>query len=416
MSLTACDMTPIPVAELPSGKDNPLPDPDEMPSFNVCIQREMQRNYLWNDSIDSGLLNAEAAETYDSQELFYDMLVKQDNHSFIRDYAFHLDKSRVQWEKKDSGAVFKPDRYGSYYRVYVSRVMPDSPLWTEGIRRGDVLLRVNGENAIRKLFHGELYAALNQDDVPLTFVRHESDTVTLTLNRTTYPVIPDIFRDVYPISDTESAGYLVCTRFDVMPGTGDAGERLFGAFAGTGIRSLILDLRYNAGQSLQAAAEAAAMLLPESCTDSVVLLRYAVNKTLQEVGVSRVLKVRRRPDALNLDRLVFVTSKATAAAAEILIQGLKAYIPDVRTVGSATLGNVFLADTLYFPEPGNARQLPPEWAYAPVVAVAAGPDGIPLDKKGIPADIPCDDDLRHDFGPEEACLKAAIQYLKTSLP
>ncbi|MCR5713446.1 MAG: hypothetical protein K6F98_00765 [Bacteroidales bacterium] len=417
LSCAACDMTPIPVAEKPSpgGQDTP-PDPDETKSFNTCIQQEMQRDYLWNDSIDMELLSNEAADEYDPQELFYDMLVKQDNHSFMRTYACHLDKSQVKWERRDCGAVFMSAYNGQYYRVYVSRVMPDSPLWAKGIRRGDILYRVNGENAVRKLFHGELYAAINQEDTPLTFIKQEGDTVTFTVDRWTYPVVPDIFRGVYPVSDTESTGYLVCTRFDDMPGAGDTGERLFGSFHEAGLRSLILDLRYNSGQSIQAAAEAASMLLPASCTDSVVLLRYIGNKTLQDAGISRVIKIRRRPDALNLNKLIIITSKSTAAAAEILIQGLKAYIPEVRTVGGTTRGNVLLADTLLLPDPGDRPDLQPEWVYAPVVAIAAGPDGTPLEKQGIPADIPCEDDLRHDFGPEEACLQTAIQYLKTSLP
>ena len=110
-----------------------------------------------------------------------------------------------------------------------------------------------------------------------------------------------------------------------------------------------------------------------------------------------------KPNALNLTRLVVITTRASASASELIINGLRPYIP-VTVVGDRTYG-----------KPVGQYGLPfCDKVLNAVSFVLKNAQGEADYFTGLPATCPAGDALERQLGDvEEASLKEAIVYLRT---
>ena len=132
-----------------------------------------------------------------------------------------------------------------------------------------------------------------------------------------------------------------------------------------------------------------------------MFFRYAYNDRYPERN--KVVLFENTKPALNLKRLFVLTSDETASASELIINGLRPYIP-VITIGETTYGKPVGQDGIYYGEKilyitaHHIRNSRNEGDYF----------------GGIPPTCKAKDDLTHPLGDvKEGMLKAALCYLET---
>lgn len=106
-------------------------------------------------------------------------------------------------------------------------------------------------------------------------------------------------------------------------------------------------------------------------------------------------------DGLGLSRVVFLVSRHTASASEVLIATLRDHI-QVVTVGETTTGKGV----------GCREHQHGAWRLCILDAEYTGWRGTAVPPTGFKPDIPAQDDLASQFGdPQEPLLKAALDFL-----
>ena len=198
----------------------------------------------------------------------------------------------------------------------------------------------------------------------------------------------------------KKVGYLLFWSFDSQQESGLG--NIFSRFEKEGIEDLILDLRYNSGGRLSIAQRLASMMSVET-TKGKLFVKCIYNNRYRDRDMEYYF--REPPVGLNLKRLVVLTGKNTASASELIIKGLRPYIP-VITVGERTSGKTVGQNSIEYGE--KILHLVTFRCYNAMDQSDY--------QQGIPPDFPVDDDLTHPLGsPEEAMTKAALEYLGSGL-
>jgi hypothetical protein len=162
----------------------------------------------------------------------------------------------------------------------------------------------------------------------------------------------------------------------------------------------VLDLRYNGG-GLVDVAQYLASLLGGSRTVGQVFAEYFHND--RNAFRNRVLRFETQPGALTLDRLVVITTEASASASELVINALRPFIPVV-IVGERTYG-----------KPVGQYAIPfCDKVLAPVSFQLRNANGEGDFFGGFAADCAAPDDLDHPIGdPMEGSLREAFAVIST---
>ena len=218
-----------------------------------------------------------------------------------------------------------------------------------------------------------------------------------TLKKRVVTIPPVQATKLYEV-DGRKVGYIVFRTF-VEPSVAALDES-FTALRDAGATELVLDLRYNGG-GLVSVAQHLASLIGGERTNGKVLAEYVHNDRHRELN-SKLL-FQPKPNALNLTRLVVITTRASASASELIINGLRPYIPVV-VVGDRTYG-----------KPVGQYGLPfCDKVLNAVSFVLKNSQGEADYFTGLPATCPAGDALERQLGDvEEASLKEAFVYLRT---
>jgi carboxyl-terminal processing protease len=289
----------------------------------------------------------------------------------------------------------------------VSEVYPDSPAADAGLQRGDRLVAINGRSIAEIAEAGEITTAFGPHEdgleVQLEWVpiaprpprAPRTAKATLVKRAVTIPSVP--LTKLFEV-DGRKVGYLVLRNF-VEPSI-EALDEAFTALRDAGATELVLDLRYNGG-GLGAVAQHLASLLGGQRTTGRVLAEYVHNDRRR--ALDHQMRFEAKPHALNLTRLVVITTRASASASELVVNGLRPYMPVV-VVGDRTYG-----------KPVGQYQFPfCDKVLNPVSFVVRNARGEFDYFTGIPATCPAGDDLDRKLGDaDEASLKEAFVYLRT---
>ena len=244
--------------------------------------------------------------------------------------------------------MYFTDRTHTRICAVVTFTYASSPAAEAGLRRGDVILKVDGremtpdnyKQLVREglLGGGTVRLCLSGDrNVTLTAVDMYEDPVHTAC--------------VLETASGRKVGYLHYTSF-----TMDSCEDLVDAFSGfvtEGIDDMVLDLRYNSGGYVIAETVLASMLAPVAVVEAESVLSQSIYNAIlakeikdtvtkfQTVFTFRnegemhvVVTAGANPD---LPRLYVLTSGGSASASEALVCGLKPYM-DVILVGTKTSG------------------------------------------------------------------------------
>ncbi|MEM1009988.1 MAG: S41 family peptidase, partial [Myxococcota bacterium] len=192
-------------------------------------------------------------------------------------------------------------------------------------------------------------------------------------------------------------GYVVFNQF-IAPSL-DELKAVAERFSAQAVDDMILDLRYNGGGRVDVAVFLASMLLGAEVKDKRFLLsRHHKDFASWNQDISFQEDV---PHRLDLKRLTVITSGATASASEVLINGLRSYIP-VTVVGKSTHGKpVGMYIYAFFSK-----------ILAPVSFQLVNDNGQGDFFDGIPADRVSFDDVRYRFGDvRESAFKEAMRVV-----
>ena len=217
----------------------------------------------------------------------------------------------------------------------LSQVFPDSPASQAGLARGHRILTINGRTIRDLNERGELGTAFGPNEEGLSVelawrtLAGDERSARLVKRPVTIPTVSNT--RVYDV-DGRRVGYIMFRNF-VEPSFA-ALDAAFTQLKEAGATELVLDLRYNGG-GLVSVAQHLASLIGGRRTQSQLFAEFFHNDRHPELN--KIDRFEEKANALNLDRLVVVTTRASASASELVINALRPFIP-VTIVGDTTYG------------------------------------------------------------------------------
>jgi hypothetical protein len=280
-----------------------------------------------------------------------------------------------------------------------------SPLFAKGVRRGWIVKKINDTDVapILASHDGTAYTNLiGPGEAGITnkflFQTPEGKDSTITSTKSSFTLNSVILYDTLHLSSGVT-GHMVFESF-IAPSETELATA-FSYFKYNGVTDLILDLRYNGGGYLYIAQQLASYLVGNGNSGND-FIRLVYNSNHQDANGTFPLLTTESP--LTLSKVVFITSRETASASEVVMNGLKPYM-GVYSIGDTTNGK---------PVGMNGGVIGKKYFVAPVTfkSVNKYNEGEYFD--GIAPGSLVTDDISHNFDDrEELCLKAAIGYLET---
>ena len=347
--------------------------PDEINNF---VWKAMNSWYYWQPNVpnladsfdDNQTTYANFLNGKTPDKLFYSLLYQRgtiDRFSWIENNNEVVYSSKIAEVEKSGGfdiGIYPKDNTNTTAVALVNYVVPNSPAALAGLKRGDVITKVNGSPLT--LNNSDLLYN-NQVTVTLAATVQLTSTGLITTDKTSSISITQADIDENPIAyyekkvyGTKNIGYLVFNAFKA-----DYNDELNAAFAqmkADGINELVLDLRYNGGGSLETAVALAGMINGNYSGSPYVFLDFN-NKHNSEDGFDYLSNqmytyslVNNRPEksgtqtinSLNLTKVYVLVNFQTASASELTVQCLKKYV-NVVTIGYDTVGKFVGSITLY---------------------------------------------------------------------
>jgi len=286
--------------------------------------------------------------------------------------------------------------------IRVLQVYADSPASEAGLSRGDRITTVNGRTIPSMIADGTIGGAFGAADIGVaTTIEWE----TLTGQRRNARMvkrlvtIPTVSLTSVTEVDGRKVGYLFFRNF-VQPST-QALTDAFAALKTAGVTELVLDLRYNGGGLVDVAVHLAS-LIGGARTNGQVMLNYVHNDKIGPV-LNKTTRFANPEQALNLQRLVAITTRGSASASELVINSLRPYIP-VTIIGDTTYGKpvgqygLRFCDKVLYPVAFSIKN--------------ANLEGDFFD--GLAVDCAAGDDYTHQLGDvAEASLAEALTFIRT---
>ncbi len=244
------------------------------------------------------------------------------------------------------GLVYYPDGSDNVFG-YVRYVLPNTDASTQGLQRGAIFTTVDGQQ-LNATNYSDLLTPNTYTIGLATFdgTAFTETGETVTLNKTQYTENPVFETKTLTVNGTK-IGYIMYNSFikdyDVEL------NNAFAQFKADGVSSLVLDLRYNGGGSVETATDLASMITGQF--NGQVFYKEFWNEDRQEANAMDGLFDGAISDgsainSLNLSQVYIITTRSSASASELVLNGLKPYIDAVQ-VGDTTTGKFQASFLLY---------------------------------------------------------------------
>ena len=365
--------------------------------------------YLWQADVpnlsDTKFKNQAALNTFLSgypkpENLFDALRVNEsiDKFSWIVDDYLELE-GQLQGTTNNNGVEF-----GLSYKAsgsneiigWVRYIIPNSDASTKNIKRGDIFYAVNGTQLTDSNYGALLFGSnndytLNMADIVGGVLTPNGKTVALT--KTVLDENPILVNTVIE-SGSKKIGYLMYNGFYSNYDT--KLNEAFGTLKSKGITDLVLDLRYNGGGSVTTATRLASMIAG-SFTGQVFAKQqwnakiesYYANNNPESLKDFFVDKIGTTPiNSLNMTKIYILTSRSSASASELVINGLEPFM-DVVQIGDVTVGKNVGSVTLYDSPDFGKEQRNPNHRYAmqPIVLKIVNKLGFGDYQSGLKPDV-----------------------------
>ncbi|MFA9191367.1 S41 family peptidase [Flavobacterium sp. FZUC8N2.13] len=375
-------------------QDDTLPEPTslDVPKF---IWRGMNSMYLWQEEVpdlaDNRFMDNMEYESflgkYTPEELFEKLLYRApgsdkanvnstvDRYSWIVSDYLTLEQ-QLGGTTKNNGVEFSLSLVNTDHVIgYVRYIIPNSDAATKDIRRGEIFYAVNGTRLTLTNYRSLLNSAAENytlNFANLTYDANNNPVITpngksLALTKTNLAENPIFIKKIIN-SGQHKIGYLMYNGFydsyDLEL------NDTFGYFKSEGVTELVLDLRYNGGGSVLTATRLASMITGQFRGEIFSELAYNTKKSHLNRKYTFTSTIDGTSlNSLNLNTVYVLTTRSTASASELIINGLDPYI-NVIQIGDNTDGKNVASVTLY-DSPGFIKtNVNPSHRYAmqPIVA------------------------------------------------
>ncbi|WP_281989656.1 S41 family peptidase [Aquimarina aggregata] len=395
--------------------------------INSFIWRGMNNFYLYkadvpdlaNNRFSSDQAFTAFLDGFNSPEAIFDALQSDvDEFSFLVSDYIALEQSFDGITRNNGmefGLVGYPNDDTNVFG-YVRYVLPNTDAEDKGVKRGDVFNTIDGTQITRQNFR-QLIAP---DNYTIGLATFDGTTVTPTTNTISLTKVQYTENPVFITKTIDvggnPVGYLMYNGF-----TADFDSQLNAAFTqlkADNVTDLILDLRYNGGGSVTSAIDLSSMITGQF--NGQVFSTEEWNADLNgERGSTNLFdnRIRNGEDisSLGLSRVYILTTRGSASASELVINGLDPYI-NVIQVGSTSRGKFQASITIY--DSPNFRRLGANighrYAMQPLVLRSINSVGFTDYFSGFTPEI----EIAEDFSnlgilgdPNEPLLKAAIDNI-----
>ena len=346
--------------------------------------------YLWFESIPKvDLTSFKTADAYINAVRY-----TKDRWSF----SMSLDELMAlltSGETTGWGAGFGFDQANALRILFV---YDNSAMGKAGVKRGWQIKALNGK-AVSTMTDAEVNQALDLSNASMLFIKNDGTEITIPLTKGTI-IINSVLYSAVIEKGSKKIGYFAFS--DFLDRSVKELNTVFNSYSASGVKDMIVDLRYNGGGTLDCADTLIALLAGLPDKDKVYNTLTYNNKHVRS-GYQSLIGLK--SNSIQLDNLIFITTSGTASASELVISGLKPYLK-IKLIGSKTHGkpvgmNVFDNSSL------NLAIVPISFKNVNSVGYSDYYDGLPVD-------FAISDDYSKDWGNQsDACLKAALNYIST---
>ncbi|MFN8239155.1 MAG: S41 family peptidase [Bacteroidales bacterium] len=324
---------------------------------------------------------------------------KYDRWSFVEDYTSYVSSMQGTFVGHGIRIGLSPDNKTRIVMIY-----KNSPMYALGVRRGWIIKKLNGTELAPVFIakdwtqYGQLIGA-STTGVENTFLFQtpRGNDTTIVTKKSSFQVNSVTYYDTLNLKSGKT-GYLVFDEF-ITPSSEEL-KTAFSFFKQNNTTDLILDLRYNSGGLVSVAVELASYIAGLPTTS--VLVKSDFNDKKASNNESTFFKTMQYP--LNMSRVVIISTRETASASEIIVNGLKPYM-NVVLVGDTTNGK---------PTGMNVWSYQNKFIFAPITFKLVNSQNQGDFFGGFAPNKYVIDDITHDFGDRrEYCLREAISYMET---
>lgn len=311
-------------------------------SENEWILDIMKNNYLFrNDMLPTPDMSMDPIKFFNSL-----LSTKYDkNKKGTTPYSIITENENITRSKRSLkvGYGFEFISYQVLNDRYIPRiayVLPNSPAEKAGLKRGDLILKVNDKAIDITNLH-----TLHDNKKKILSVSEtlKSPFKNITLDQ--HDVIEDKPLYMYKVIERggRKVGYVVYNHFTSGVGDDISKDRRYDdelcvmsqKFKEQGVNEMVLDLRYNGGGLISSAQLLSTIIAPSIAINKVFCIVKYVNGKSDTYNFD--LGTIRNGRNLNLSRLYVLTTEFTASASELIINSLRPYM-DVIIIGDVTEG------------------------------------------------------------------------------
>ncbi len=318
----------------------------------------MSNYYLWADDVKN---KKPTTADFNPEKYFYKILHDTDTQhgwSWITDDVDAL-MADFQGESTDAFgfqplALYTDDSYTTVVG-FVRYVFPGTPAAAAGLKRGEVITRINGQTITENNFL-KLYGA-NTETTFTVLDQNFANARELKIIPAKISTDPVLYSNIYEIEGSK-IGYLFYTNF--IENYNESLHKVFTNFKTQGITDLVLDLRYNPGGGISAANYLASLIAPEITVKNkevftIMSYNNYVNAAFDNnkwdrkdyLGDYDLTKLSNPVSAnLNLTRVYVIATRSSASASELLTFCLGPYM-QVEHIGEKTSGKYTASWTIH---------------------------------------------------------------------
>ena len=344
---------------------------------NSWILENMQYWYLWNNELPST-----TDKNLDPASYFKSLLHKEDRFSWIQTNYQELLNS-LQGISKEAGyeyVLYREKEGSDNVILQILYIKPGSPAATSGLKRGDVVTRINGQQITTQNYQNLLKDIKADHELlfkPIVVGEDRfAEPKSVSLTAVEFSENPNHLHKVVETGG-KKIGYFVYNFFAAgtgsQPGIYDQEmDAVFADFRSKGITDLVVDLRFNSGGS-ESSAKNLASLIGKGVDQSKIFLKRKYNDAVEEailkdpsLGAEYLVshyskKANNVGDLLSSGRVYILTSARTASASELIINALKPFM-DVFLIGDTTYGKNVGSISLF--DENDEKNL---WGLQPIV-------------------------------------------------
>jgi carboxyl-terminal processing protease len=412
------------LCEKPRAGSNGVSIPDRQGTLDdekTFLRGWIDESYLWYAEVPATLNPADYKSAIDYFNVLKTPALTasgrpKDNYHFTYDSA-RWDALSTQGVQFGYGVAWSRGANTGVPRTWLATtVEPGSPAATAGLRRGDMLIAVDGVDFVNG-GDSVSVAAINAGLAPQTagevhrfIISRHGATFVADMAAAAVAVVPVKNTKVID-TPTGKVGYLTFASHNAVS------ELMlmesFAQFKAAGIDDLVLDVRYNGGGLLYIASELAYMIAGPGPTSGKVFEKGIYNG---KVTVPPAIPFRAtaygfsaprpaRPGAqlpyLGLKRVTLLTTAGTCSASESIINSLRGVDLEVNVIGAQTCGKPYA----FTPTPNCGT------TYFAIEFMGVNQKGFGDYADGFAPVCKVADDLSRELGdPAEGLLAAALSY------